>query len=476
MRRTCAKSALGFSLVEVIIAIVILGLAGAALINGITSSNLGSRKANDKALAFAALTAYGEAIASASFATCNENLANPYSSISKPTVKTGESVAISSVSGLIVSGAYAGQWKDCGSGWPTSEKASLVQKVKIAYLDASGATKFTRSITKTFGGTQAQYGERGDFRVASMSPVGVVAGAATRTNIALSVSGIPDADNNPATVDQLLFYIMAGSATLVDPQLSESGGNWTLSIIAPASATGHTTVEIGAFDVSKSVYAIPTTLSVSILQPIVLTAGTGTTAANPIVGAFGCPLRTIPFQFSATGGDGTIAFATTSTNFTMTNSGGLSWLPNTGTTCGSTGLAAGSYTIPVTMTSGGLSASTNVYVNLRSRFTAKTNTSCSGFRTSTTGCSVSFSWPAGTGTGTPTVTSPASVNITSGPTVSYDSATDIYSVSIGIKYVATNGFLCKTASATTGSTTFSLTDAGANTVQYSATQTITVSC
>ena len=62
----------GFSLLEVIIAVTVLSIAGLAILNGLQSTQSGARTVDKKANAMIALTSAAEVISSSAFPKCTD--------------------------------------------------------------------------------------------------------------------------------------------------------------------------------------------------------------------------------------------------------------------------------------------------------------------------------------------------------------------------------------------------------------------
>ena len=136
--RAKLTSARGFSLVEVLVAVVILGIAGAAIIHLLQSSTQVNRNVSNKTLAISAMNTASNALTTAPFAACTPgNSGSLYSSISLPqgvSIKKRTSDNASEIYGLASNGA----WVNCKD-W-TSSTSPKIQKItlEISYASFTG--------------------------------------------------------------------------------------------------------------------------------------------------------------------------------------------------------------------------------------------------------------------------------------------------------------------------------------------------
>ena len=130
----------GLTLLEVIVAVVVLGIVGVTILNGISSSNYQAKKATSSEISFNYLTSAAENIASTPFVTCNATKGPPTEYTSALTSSPGTyPVQVARVEALYQSPSdtkNAGIWYDCAN-WPSGEKASYLQRVSIINTDGN---------------------------------------------------------------------------------------------------------------------------------------------------------------------------------------------------------------------------------------------------------------------------------------------------------------------------------------------------
>lgn len=281
----------GSSFIEIIIAIVVLGIVGASLLGGMTSVDLVARKVSNLQTADMALNSAVSVINAATFKTCNNTVANPYIYSATPDPlgsdigKLPAGVTISDVDGMLFENGQT-VWKHCGPAgtgnaadyWPSTLEASLMQRIVIVYTKPDN-TKVSRAVTKIFRGLDAEYGNSGQFKVRIMNPASssveldqaITVGLGFNKTVPLStLNSLPNAD--------IIYFAIPGYSGYVNPNVSGSN----LSISIPTNTTEfRASVDVGAFDKKNAVYAIPATVTFAIDPTLIAPSPTPTPTVTP---------------------------------------------------------------------------------------------------------------------------------------------------------------------------------------------------
>lgn len=278
------RKSLGFSLIEVMIAVVILALVGTVTLNGLLNGRANSDKISVNSLTFAQIDSAAQTLTAAPYRACSTSQTNPYLSETLPS-----RVSVVSVEGL----TRAGDWISCGNAsWAT--QSSVIQRVKIeapytnkpdgspyTRADAASAKYVTRTILKTFPAlTYAS-----NYSVKIVRPdngqetanydvvMGPIPGpTATSDSFTLRV------ENNASSCFQILPSDYTTSETLnptiTNPCPGLSGGTSSVRVRLPGASSlgtavikpGTYSVDIGAFNSSTGDFAKPASLRV-IVKP-----------------------------------------------------------------------------------------------------------------------------------------------------------------------------------------------------------------
>lgn len=134
------KQELGFSLVEVMIAVVILSLVGGALLNGLISQENTSKKITVNTSAFSKLDAAVDLINATKFRACGPLPLNPYAGLLPSDV---------TVTVYALPRKSSSAWKPCGDAIWDTQPPSLMQRIELTTPYSSMGT-IRRYILKTF--------------------------------------------------------------------------------------------------------------------------------------------------------------------------------------------------------------------------------------------------------------------------------------------------------------------------------------
>ncbi|MFM8447461.1 MAG: prepilin-type N-terminal cleavage/methylation domain-containing protein [Candidatus Nanopelagicaceae bacterium] len=443
----------GFSLLEVLVAVVVLALVGTALLNGISSGNLQAKKTTNNQINFNYLTAAAENIAKANFVTCNKNIGIPQ--IYKDAIATSNTfpVQVLKVEALYTNGS-SGTWYDCVS-WPDNAPASFLQKITIVNTDSS-TNKQCQTNPLNVGCTRVVFKNltsvNSSFSVTPINPTSLFDGKSK--SISLTTQ-------NAAADAQIIYFILPGSNLSTTCASDVIGANLnlsTLTLCAGANYSGlpRLGIDVGAFDIKNSVYATPASILLDVFDPIVLNSISPITEVGALKFTSGTTV-----QLSASGGNGyNISYSTDPSNPLLSgvviSSSGLVTLSGSGIT------TSGKKTI-YTLISGsgqdsGEATSGNFQIDVRSPLTLQSvsgtgssGNPCSG--TATTTCTILFKTPAGSGVGPtpiPTLNPVATTNVTyNSKSYSYDSVAQQWTLTLSLTYnasLSTNGF-CKSKGA-----------------------------
>ncbi|MFM7029887.1 MAG: type II secretion system protein J, partial [Micrococcales bacterium] len=141
----------GFSLIEVVIAAVILGLVSVALLNGLSTLNLASKLQKTPSQEYANLATAQVLVQRTAFTACSTN-ANPYATALN-TQLTALNVSIVSIKGIPANDTT--KWYTCGSSWPVDGSGvqtaapTVLQQIT---LQANIGRQSTRTVFKASSG------------------------------------------------------------------------------------------------------------------------------------------------------------------------------------------------------------------------------------------------------------------------------------------------------------------------------------
>ena len=454
----------GLTLVELLIAVVILGLVSMALVGGLGSNTLVARKTAIVQNKNLTIDSAFEILEAANYKTCNANnttadytTKNPYSAVTAAnsfpsTVK---------VTKIEIYGGRSGSndvWTECPN-WTATTLPGLMQRVTIT----DSVTGATRQVFKSFKADPADYGNGGTYALASLSAI-VLREGVVSSNITATVSGALSGASTR-------YYVVNGTSSFFDVTLNDTTGVFTVKTKSTFQLSSNTRgqVVIGAFDTANAVYAVPTAFSVAVTPAISVTS----TITNPISQIVNCgflysPNTNCAANYSAITTNPTgSAFSTTSSYFTINSSSGALAMKAT--------TPAGTYSVPITITNGTASTTflqeVTVFDKLAfaTTFTVSKANHCgnTGFKSTSSSapCTVTLTSTANTGSGQDSLTATTTNATISVSSTAYDLATSTYSITLVMYYKQNQ--TCKTG--TSGTVTVTISDPG-----YSAYTAITM--
>ena len=466
----------GSSLLEVIVAVVILAVVGSTLLGGLNSANLAQRKTAQVAFAENQMQMGNDALALTDFVACDSTLTNPYTGVSLPNNVTILSVGVFDPNTSAVTA--------CSSITTAAAKtAETVEQIKIQYTNGVTGITRTRTVLKylqTLTTNLSTDCKAAGYSVNTISPstMQLVAGDWTIGSNALSTTC--DSYGTDTVWDATTITGLNGATGLAAYVDSQSLLNFSS---ASTGTAGTITVRVNAHDSLTGTAAIYKSMTVTLLPTISLNTGSSSSTSTWTV-LQGCGVMstqsikcttTSTRQFVLTGGSRSSAstwqpnVASSTMPWNLTVSGKTSTLSYDYTN----NTAAGTYTLPFTATGGALLhdmnfGSINLVVRPQLSFgtgiVTATSSNCSNkaFKstTSSSKCSISVSSVPGYGfvdsnsNGAVTFTSDTRYvsNTSTSTSVSYSSTTDNYSKSISFWYkgsTATGALCVGAASGTT---------------------------
>jgi len=256
----------GFSLIEVIIAAVILGFVSVALLNGLNTVNLTSRLQHTPTQEYANLATAQVLIQRTTFTACSTN-ANPYAALN--TQLTALKVSIVSVKGIPANDTT--KWDTCGNSWPVdgsgnqTDAPTVLQQIT---LQATIGRLSTRTVFKASNGAYPV----GSDGTSVFSVTASIGGTATNvinipsgcspslcaTSASLAALALP----STVTSSNLIYFVMGSNPTGVVASVSNSASPPTASITEYRNTDGTAYlgspwVLLGAFDKTTNTLARP---------------------------------------------------------------------------------------------------------------------------------------------------------------------------------------------------------------------------
>lgn len=274
----------GFSLAEVVIAMVILVVAGSILLNGLVSNQRLNSKVNNQSLRFGSLLTAADIVTAAPFTGCKKVASGqpatssfPYVDLALPTNVTVEKVEWLSPMRV---------WNSCAV---VPDKAPNIQRVILKYQ--SGSVVIRRTVLKTFGADPVAYTAGYGVRIinpVTNSPVAALKremgptspSRADAMTASLGLSATTGASNT-------CYYLLptqsvAVEATVTSPDGTACGTSTTVNITTLSSTTpiGTYTFDIAGFNPDTGGIAYPATLVIRVrpslqLDYLIQYAGSG---------------------------------------------------------------------------------------------------------------------------------------------------------------------------------------------------------
>lgn len=370
--RFLINSSLGFSLTEVLIAIVILGVAGATIINGMTTDTKVRGKTNTATNLSVNLNAAAEVLLSSNvdLSTCNSTAVDVYSG------------KISSIPNVFVTKVEAltretnPTWLSCDS---ANTSNSAAQRITLQSLN--GGTTMQKVILKTSASNANTVA----------TPFSISASKSTMTIAAQGVTscGAWDTTNLSNSLDSNSIVYFATSADPTKVSSSTSGS----SLRVDGVSAGTSTVSVQGINPANGVTSNTITVTATVYPAITFTA------PSPQISVVSPNGRQITGSVSITGGSSsTKSVASLDPKLTISNS--------SYTVDARTITTANTYNYPFTVTdsslpnaSGCTSPNWNIPITVRPKlaFTLNTTTKCIVGTASS--CSIPVIITPGTGSG-----------------------------------------------------------------------------
>ena len=468
----------GSSLLEVIVAVVILAVVGSTLLGGLNSANLAQRKTAQVAFAENQMQMGNDALALANFVACNSGLTNPYTDVSLPNNVTILSVAVLDPATSATSA--------CSTIAPNSaaQGAETVEQIKIQYTNAVTGITRTRTVLKYLQALTTNLStdcKAVGYKINALSPSTMQLVAGDSTILSTPVSTTCDSYGTDTVWDSATLTGLNGATGLAANVDAQSLIN--LSSVNTGTP-GTITVRINGHDSLTGTAAINAQMTVGLLPKISLQSGTTTTwtalqGCGIMPPAQDQPSSNYCSTYNSTTSNKTRALVLTggsrsnpSTWVTVASSSTQPWKITPSGTTGSLTYDAtqtafsGPTVLPFTATGGALFnnvtfGSINLVVRPTLSFGSPTVTTAQcankNFKatTSSNKCSITLTSLPGTGyvaaSGSQYAASIAGgskANVSTGgdSKVTYTSATDTYSKAITFYYKSGTGNLCAASS------------------------------
>ena len=261
----------GSSLLEVIVAVVILAVVGTTLLGGLNSANLAQRKTAQVAFAENQMQMGNDALALTDFTACDSTTVNPYTGVNLPSNVTILSVEVLDPTTSAVTACSA-------ITTTTAKAAESVQQIKLQYTNSATGITRTRTTLKYLQALTTNLStdcKAAGYSVNTITPsnMQLVAGDSNVASNALSTTcdGLgTDTVWDATTVTGVNGA--TGVAAYVDAQ-----GYLNFNSAASGSVAGTISVRVNAHDALTGTAAINKSMTVSLLPTISLLSGTTTT-------------------------------------------------------------------------------------------------------------------------------------------------------------------------------------------------------
>lgn len=330
IKRLKSKKDSGSSLLEVIIAIVILGVVGSSLLGGLNSSSLTVRKTAAVIYASNQLQQAADALKrDIVFLGCDKNTPDPYTShFGTELAINGQLIKIVAIQSrtLYVATASQTQYAPCSSRTNASDDT---QQITLQYSSPTGVVQQTQVVKTIFDNATGTSLVTTDFRMvpANNGLVEVVAGS----SVSFTVNATQPDLVTPFTGD--LTWVDSGSPSPGNITLTESpnsnGSSATVIITAGAATnTGTGTIDfkttIKAFDLVTNYWSklAPNNLTIRVYPALainnsgaVLTAMQGCGYVSSTVGASNTACGSADIRVTLTGGYGDEALTANTTSY-----------------------------------------------------------------------------------------------------------------------------------------------------------------
>lgn len=445
MRRSWRDDS-GTSLLEIVIACVILGLLGLTLVNGLATVHLDARTKYTPSVEFGNLTAAQTIVERAPFTPCTTN-ATPYASLNASLASLN--VRISQVSGLSSSSSL--DWGTCGSTWLSSDAPTILQEVTLVSTMSNGTS---RVLLKASPGYAAKTSSGNVFTVASTSTntVNVAMGCSPTCKETLRLT-VPNSATGQV-ISSPSFYIVSTSAANFNPTIDASTG-----VLTVPATSGTPYVLVGAYDTTTGAQATPMKVfAINLSRPTFsVTYPTGQSAFTAIEGFGFYGTQNLTVSGTAPTGYSPV-FSDSDPVFNVSSNGAISLASPTTLTSGSKTVTVSvnccGFTDPNAVTTGTFSVSVTPKIAKSSQ---TLSTSCAHFlsTTSTSPCTITSIFSGGSGALTPTPAAPTSTL--------YGVASQTYAYSSGYYTLVTKVYLTASKTSDPSSICYPVTSKGKTT-------------
>lgn len=373
----------GSSLLEVIVAVVILGVVGSTLLGGLNSANLAQKKTAQVAFAENAMQMGNDSLALSSFVACDSTSQNPYGNLSLPANVTVISVAVVDPTTNAVTPCSA-------INTAAAKSAETIQQIKLQYTNAvTGVSriryvqKYLQTLTTNLSTDCKAVG----YRVNAISPSSLTVIAGDSGSFPNPMSTTCD---GYGTDNVYSASAVTGVTAVVDAK------NYLTINTTTATATGNKTVRVDAKDALTNTAAIYSSATLVVAPTMSLASGSSCTSKYVALIGYGMISTgscgsVSSIKFTLTGGvRNTAVTSSWRTSSTWQGNTASAALPfdltvanNVGTlTYNSSVATANTFTLPLIATGGGLNnpmsvASVNLVVRDKLTFGTFTPT-CSG--------------------------------------------------------------------------------------------------
>ena len=397
----------GSSLLEVIVAVVILGVVGSTLLGGLNSANLAQKKTAQVAFAENSMQMGNDSLALTSFSACDSSAQNPYANVSLPSNVTVISVSVVDPTTNVVTPCS-------GITTAAAKSAETVQQIKLQYTNAITGVSRVRYVQKylqTLTTNLSTDCKAVGYRVNAISPSSMTVIAGDSGSYSTPMSTTCDSYGTDTV------YTASGATGVTALVDAKNVLNFSTLTTTP---TGNTTVRVDAKDALTGTAAIYASATLVVAPTMSLASGSSCTSKYTALKGYGlvasasCGAVT-SIKFTLTGGvRNTAVTSSWRTSSTWQSNTASASLPfdltvsnNVATLTYNNSVALpNSYTLPLIATGGGLNnpmsvGSVNLIVRDILTFGSFTPTCSSNYLASSSNSNCKFSLTSMPGTGYP---------------------------------------------------------------------------